>query len=321
MKDDADSSSPREPEGPPPSPTLEWAVATGRVDRVCAEVETRLRRRRIHRLGAAIAGVAVLVVIGLVWRANPGAASVPPPQAAPAIVVRPVQQLLSDGTLVEFKDDARISVEYSAAQRRVVLLQGEGLFHVAPNPARPFVVAAAGVEVRAVGTAFSVQLGAKAVEVVVTKGSVSVQAGAGREANDGTVAPGNEAAVTVPGPPRSPRSFAPVFVAAGNLAIIETVRHDATPRPSVVAMSEVELNDRLAWRIPRLEFAGTPLARVIPMFNEHAGVRLVLGDPALGSLEVSGVIRADNLDSLLRLLRDEFRINAERRGDEIVLRR
>lgn len=321
MKDHADATSPRDPERPPQSPSLDWAVATGQVERVYAEVEARLRRRRIHRLGAALSGVAVLVALGLVWRANQGAATVLVPPATPALVVRPAQQLLPDGTLVEFKDDARIAVDYSAAQRRVVLLQGEGLFHVAPNPARPFVVAAGGIQVRAVGTAFSVQLGAKAVEVMVTKGSVSVEKGSDGETSDGTVTPGNDAAAPGPETPRSPRAFAPLLVEAGKLAIIETARSDAPARPSVVAMSEVELHDRLAWRIPRLEFFGTPLSRAIPMFNEHAGVRLVLGDPSLGGLEVSGIMRADNIDSLLRLLHDEFRIRAERRGTEIVLRR
>lgn len=320
MNNPTNSSSSREPEHPP-SPTLEWAVAAGQVDLVCAEVEARLHRRRIHRLGAALSVVAVLVAIGFVWRANRDASAVSPSHVTPAIVVRPAQQLLPDGTLVEFKDHARISVDYSAAQRRVVLLEGEGLFHVAPNPAVPFVVVAGGIEVRAVGTAFSVQLGAATVEVVVTKGVVSVEKGADREADGGALTPRNEAASTVPDPSRPVRSFAPVLVEAGRLAIVETGPHDAPPPPSVVAMSDVELNDRLAWRIPRLEFFGTPLSQAIPMFNEHAGVRLVLGDAALGHLEVSGVMRADNIDSLLRLLRDEFRIRAERRGTEIVLRR
>jgi ferric-dicitrate binding protein FerR (iron transport regulator) len=61
------------------------------------------------------------------------------------------------------------------------------------------------------------------------------------------------------------------------------------------------------------------------MFNQAAGEgaarRLVLEDAALGGLQVSGVLRPDNVESLLRLLEKEFRIDAIRRGDEVVLRR
>lgn len=322
MKDHVDPTLPPEAERQPPSPTLDWAVSSGRVEQVCAEVEARLRRRRIRRMGATAAGVAVLVVAGLVWRLSPGAPGDFSPTAAPAIVVRPAQQLLPDGSRVEIKDGARIAVDYDAARRRVVLREGEALFHVAPNPDRSFVVVAGGVEVRAVGTAFSVQLGAKAVEVVVTEGSVSVESSSASAPSDRrATGPRDGTTMAASAPPLLPASFAPVKVAAGERAIVETAPQDAAPQPSIVALSETDLHDRLAWRIPRLEFSGTPLAKAIPLFNEHAGVRLVLGDASLGGLELSGVMRADNIDSLLRLLRDEFRINAERRGHEIVLRR
>ncbi len=321
MKDHADPLLPPASECPRPAPLLDWAVSSGRAEQVCAEVEARLSRRRKRRLGAVISGVAALAVAGIAWRSIARAPLDASPSAAPAVVVSPAQQLLPDGSRAEIKDDARISVEYEAARRRVVLLQGEALFHVAPNPSRPFVVVAGGVEVRAVGTVFSVQLGAKAVEVVVAEGSVAVESGTASHPSEGN-APGKVAGATAgPAAPRLAPSFVPVKVAAGELAIVETAAPDAASRPSIVAMSAAGLNDRLAWRIPKLEFSATPLARAIPMFNEHARVRLVLGDAALGNLELSGVMRADNVDSLLRLLHDEFRINAERRGNEIVLRR
>jgi ferric-dicitrate binding protein FerR (iron transport regulator) len=80
---------------------------------------------------------------------------------------------------------------------------------------------------------------------------------------------------------------------------------------------------RLAWRVPRLKFAGTPLPEVVAMFNEHAVAgrdpRLVLAPEAPASAHVSGTLRADDVESLLRLLAGEFGIAAERRGGEIVL--
>ena len=98
----------------------------------------------------------------------------------------------------------------------------------------------------------------------------------------------------------------------------------ATPAPLATQVTTLDARavaERLAWRVPRLEFSGTPLAQAIPLFNRHAGVRLVLDDAALGTLELSGVVRADNTDSLLRLLEGEFGITAEKRGEDVLLRK
>ena len=87
----------------------------------------------------------------------------------------------------------------------------------------------------------------------------------------------------------------------------------------------MELQARLAWRVPRLKFAATPLAEVVAMFNEHAVAgrdpRLVLGPGTPEDLRVSGTLRADDVESLLRLLEGEFGVSAETRSAEIVLRR
>jgi transmembrane sensor len=51
---------------------------------------------------------------------------------------------------------------------------GEAHFFVEKDPQRPFVVNAAGIDVRAVGTAFNVRIDPAAVEVLVTEGRVRV---------------------------------------------------------------------------------------------------------------------------------------------------
>jgi transmembrane sensor len=175
----------------------------------------------------------------------------------------------------------------------VTLRRGEAHFAVAKNPARPFVVVAGEAEVRAVGTAFAVGVATDGIDVVVTEGRVTVRA--------------NEIPV------------APVLEAGGRVQLGGV----APARLSTLSPDEVRA--RLAWRVPRLHFAATPLARAVEMFNDHAaatgGPRLALAEPALGAVQVSGVLRADDHESLLRLLAGEFGIKAEPRGDEIVLRR
>lgn len=287
---------------------LDWAVSHGAVDAVFAEVDHQLRRRRNRRIAVATGCIAALLIAGFIWQAQPMA---PTATAVPvnAMVSMPVKRTLPDGSIVELKDGAQITFDYSGELRRVTLQKGEAHFAVAKNQERPFVVEAAGVEVRAVGTAFSVQLGHQAVEVLVTEGRVAIEQG-----EVGAVAPNG------PGTLEGKRPYPVTFVDAGSRCVVEITPETATP-PQVAGMSASEQAERLAWRVPRLEFSGTPLAQAIPMFNEHVRVKLVLNDASMESLELSGVLRADNTDSLLRLLDVEFGITAERRGEEIVLRK
>jgi len=165
-----------------------------------------------------------------------------------------------------------------------VLLAGEVHFQVTKDAARPFVVVASGVEVRAVGTAFSVDLGKHAVDVLVTEGRV---------------------AVTSP-PAAVEAAPAVAMVDAGQGT---TVSLEVAGAAAVRSVPSGERRERLNWRVPLLEFSGTPLAEAIPMFNRHGRRHLVL-DPALGRLQLSGTLRADDTDSLFILLRNEFGIIA-----------
>jgi transmembrane sensor len=88
----------------------------------------------------------------------------------------------------------------------------------------------------------------------------------------------------------------------------------------VLSVPAAELAERLAWRVPRLEFSQTPLAEALELFNRHSRVRLVLGDADLGNLHLSGIVRADNTAALLQLLKSDFGLRSEPRGEnEIVL--
>ncbi|HTO03807.1 MAG TPA: FecR domain-containing protein [Opitutus sp.] len=220
-------------------------------------------------------------------------------------MAQPEQQVLSDGSLMEFNPGTVFAVDFSDVQRRVVLQRGEAFFNVRPDSARPFVVVAGSVEFRAVGTAFAVQLRDAHVEVVVTEGRVAV--------NPFSAALDAENVPTV----------MPTLVDAGQRARVEDIGLDgSTATCRVEALSDAELVDAQGWRVPRLEFSGTPLAEALPLFNLHSSVQLVLDDPSLGRLRLSGIIRADNTDALLRLLESSLDITAERRSEgEIRLRR
>lgn len=211
-------------------------------------------------------------------------------------VVAPEQQRLEDGTLVELQKGAVLETVYTAATRLVVLQHGAVHFDVTKDPGRPFVVEADGLRVRAVGTAFSVALASSGIEVIVTEGRVSV------------------AAAT-----NSTDSASDALAEAG-----ECVRAVLGPNASleVSPLPVAELNERLAWRLPRLRFADASLAEAIALINRHNHRQLIIDDASLGELQISGVLRADNQVAFLEALRMNFGIEAHAIGDsEIHLRR
>ena len=217
------------------------------------------------------------------------------------------QQVLPDGSTVDFNAGAHVVVQFSPNERRVVLVQGEAQFSVAKHPTRPFVVRAGGMDVRAVGTAFNVKLAGGQVEVLVTEGTVQVAAqmppsDPGRAAN------------------RLGTGLVLAELTAGHRTIIPFAR-PATP-PEVVAVPPAEIEQLLDWKPRLFDFDATPLSEVVAAFNQRNTVQLRLADPALQALPVVASIRSDNLDGFVRLLEATMSVRAEQRGaNEIVLRR
>lgn len=219
------------------------------------------------------------------------------------------QEVLPDGSVVDLNRGAHVVVQFSPAERRVLLVQGEAQFAVAKNPARPFVVRAGGVDVRAVGTAFNVKLTGTNLEVLVTEGTVHVSPPA---ATRPTAAKGD---ASRPVPP-------PILAAlsAGERTVIPVAA--AMAPPIVLPCSSHEIEQLLDWRPRLLDFESTPLAEVVDAFNRRNAVRLVVADDELRGLPIVASIRSDNVEGFVRLLEATVGVRAERRRDgEIVLRR
>ena len=92
-----------------------------------------------------------------------------------------------------------------------------------------------------------------------------------------------------------------------------------------MAVSEEEIADRLAWRVPSLEFSRTPLAEVVELMNRHSTgdhkVQFVIADSQLSKIRLTGFLRTDNREGLVRLLENNFGVKAERVADRVILRR
>lgn len=246
----------------------------------------------------ALAAAAAVALAAVVWW-SPAAR----PEAHRAAVIHPgpERMALEDGSVVELNAGAKVEVNFTAQERHVRLVRGEALFTVAKNPARPFIVNAEKVAVRAVGTAFSVQLDRAEVSVLVTEGKVRLDELGGERGTDG-----------------SAREIS--HLVAGQQAVVSTTgKNGSVGSCQVREFSPAEIERALAWQGLRLEFVDMPLRDVVAEFNRYNMRKLVVGDAATGSILVGGNFRADNLDSFVRLLDLGFGVTSSPRGQEIVL--
>jgi len=294
-------------------PALAWMRRARAEDELLIEVARRLRRSRQRQMATASGIFAAVLVLGAIWnftgRFGDSAATF-----QTATISRPEQQILSDHSIVELNAGAQIEIDYDASARRIILRRGEAHFDVVKD-SRPFVVQAGGVAVRAVGTAFSVQVAAQQVEVVVTEGQVQLSR------VESTIATASALVVPSAGSKIDAAALAPrqSVVSAGHRAIMSVVQ----PLAQVDAVSESELASLQAWRLPVLEFSRTALVEVVALMNRHANPRgkfeFVIADPELRTVKLSGFLRTDNHDGLVRLLENQFGIRAEISGATIRL--
>ncbi|MBL8265978.1 FecR family protein [Steroidobacter sp.] len=179
------------------------------------------------------------------------------------------QVALTDGSRASLNSQSQLKASMRAEQRDVELEAGEAFFEVAKDAARPFIVKAGSVRVKAVGTAFSVRKREHGVDVLVTEGVVSTWI-AGDEDKALRLAAGARAFVTE----------------QNNTTVLE----DA---PTEIARA-------LSWRVGEISLEGQTLANAAAEFNRYNPRRIVIDDPTLGARQLVGRFRVNEPEEFAR---------------------
>lgn len=196
---------------------------------------------------------------------------------------------LSDGSQIELDSSTEVRIRYSEQARDLWLQRGQARFAVAHGDRRPFSVVAGGQKVVATGTSFDVDMLGSALYVTLLEGHVRVSE---QDAQPRTNAhteldPGQQLVVSQQGEAR---------VVPAN---IERV---------------------LAWQSGQLIFDDEPLATAIERVNRYTVEHLVIADPRVGELRISGVFHTNNVRGFVETLTSYLPVQAEGRPDGIVLR-
>jgi transmembrane sensor len=197
--------------------------------------------------------------------------------------------LLTDGSVVKLNTNSRVAVRYTEELRKVHLIEGEALFDVAKNKARPFVVQAKDTLVRAVGTSFTVSvLPQKAVRVLVKEGVVELKRA-------------NVAA------------SAPVRVSANNQAIAP---HDAPITATPIA--QTKLAHSLAWEYGRIAFDDQNLQDAANEYARYSDIRIVV-DPAVANMTITGSFASNDPVGFARTAASTLDLQVEVNGREVKI--
>ena len=218
-----------------------------------------IRKARVNRLSAlAIACSLVLAVLIPI--------NYPPSLWQADYVTAKGEQrsvTLADGSTITLNSDSAVDIHFDSHLRRVEVLQGEAFFAVA-KAKLPFVVTTTDGEVRAVGTAFAVQLRDADTQVELVEGKVELQDASHQQRN---------------------RLVAGQSAQIGN----GQIHIDSSKAPESLAL----------WREGYIQFDGLPLEQAIAQINRYRPGKVVLLNPALAKQRVSGLFRLDALDQAI----------------------
>lgn len=200
---------------------------------------------------------------------------------------------LDDGSMVSLNTGSLLEVAYTASRRDVRLLRGQALFQVAHNHAWPFVVTAADRQVTAVGTAFDVRIDGPQVKVVLVEGKVRVDP------------------IHRQGLQRLIPQLAEADVAAGQEL---TAREGA---PSVV-VSAADVRRAVSWRWGQVVFRDDSLASAAAELNRYSETRILVTDPRIAALKVSGVFSTDRPENFVAAVTAFYPIRVERTAPHVT---
>jgi transmembrane sensor len=274
--------------------------------------ETAARPERSPRFALATAASVLITMLAGVWAVialNPGAA----PDVRQTVLVSASDTIyetaiaeqstvhLSDGTQLVLNTNSQVKVNYTDQYRLLMLERGEIHVQVAHDKVRPLSVIAGDKIVKAVGTAFSLEIGSdQKIELVVTDGKVLV--GVHQSALGGTADVSPDVLAS-----------SAVTVAAGEQLIL------GTPEEEITEVSPEEIEVKLSWRQGNLIFRGESLEDAVAEIGRYTTVEFVILDDDIKKVRIAGLFKAGDVDGLLATLRENFNISYQRTGEGKIL--
>lgn len=194
---------------------------------------------------------------------------------------------LQDGSRALLNTGSSLEVTYADDERLITLKRGEAWFQVKPDQERPFHVDAGEARITAIGTAFNVYVHNGTTDITVTEGVVRV----------------TELGET-----------------GARAATAEVLRKDQRllVNPGRWQVSTSDIAQQLAWRSGQLVAREMPLLDLVAQIQRYYDKNIVVTDPDVAAMSVSGVFDLDQPDATLRALALSLDLETEELDDASV---
>jgi transmembrane sensor len=240
------------------------------------------RRTWLYAGAGLAAGLAVAVVGVANWPQAPA-------EAYAAASGQTRQVALADGSKVWLNAETHLRARLGRRVRAVELADGEAVFDVTHDPARPFEITVGDRDVRVVGTQFDLRRRDGEITLTVRRGTVEVR-------------------------PAGEPEAAPTRVTAGQ----RLTHHEGAPGSTLLA---AEPDAAFAWTEGRLVYSAAPLSEVASDLSRSLGVPVRVADAATGQVRFSGVLALDDKGAVVRRLQAFAPIRAEAQDGGYLLSR
>jgi transmembrane sensor len=245
---------------------------------------TRAAPPRRYWIGGAVAASLMAAVFGG-WQAM-DAGLIPTPaalvngeQTFRTGVGQTATVRLRDGSVVTLDTDTVLRARETADRRSIRLARGQAFFKVAKDQNRPFMVAAGDKVVTAVGTAFSVRVQKRAVEVTLVEGKVRVE-----EADRASAAT-----------PRKPGQIAATEMKPGSkLVAVEDKGWVLKP---------VDTGKATSWLEGQLIFEDRPLGEVAAELNRYSERKIVIAEASVARTPITGAFATGDVEAFVSAVR------------------
>lgn len=191
---------------------------------------------------------------------------------------------LNDGSTINMNTATTLAVEYSRSERIISFEEGEAIFNVERNEAKPFIVELPVVEIIVTGTTFNVLASKNDTEIFVVAGTVQVKP---ISSHMRTLHKGDSISIDNNG-------------SAGSIAPFDPL-------------------DVLAWTTGKLRFTETPLHEVVDELNRYFDKKILLRDASLSMLPVTGEFDATNQSAAINAITLIFDLNTEIENGAFIL--
>ncbi len=238
------------------------------------------RHRRRWVAGAVAASVLACAGIGVAaWGLLPFTSLWTGERAFSTGVGQTSSVKLRDGSVVTLDTNSALRASDTPERRVVHLDRGQAFFKVAKDPDRPFMVLAGDKIVTATGTAFTVRVDDKAVNVTLVEGRVRVEevTSAGSASGRGRRPP--------PGPIESTE-----MKPGSQLVAVQDESWRVTPVDTAKAVS---------WMEGQLIFEDRSLAQVAAELNRYSEKKIVISDPDLARTTITGAFATGDVPAFV----------------------